>query len=118
MKGRIDGWNVGIVGSLNDGAVINLDGLMNDQIYPFVEAGPVAEYINQAGVKFIVDFPDQVTYAKVGRMFGYDGARLGAELKPLHTIAIENRDDMQLDSTLYEVIRKQHRTSGKLDHRS
>ena len=41
-------------------------------------------------------------------MFGYDGARLGAELKPLHTIANENSDNMQLDYTLYEVIRKQH----------
>ena len=50
MNGRIAGWNIGIVSSLNDGAVNNLDGLTNDQIYPFVEAGTVAEYINQAGV--------------------------------------------------------------------
>ena len=112
MDGRIAGWNIGIVGFFNDGRVINLDGLMNDQIYPFVEAGTVAEYMNQAGIKFIVDFPEQVTNPQLGRMLGYDGARLGAELKPIHTIANENRDDMELDYTLYAVERDKSEMGG------
>ncbi len=112
VDGRIAGWNVGIVGFFNDGRVINLDGLMNDEVYPFVQAGTVAEYLNQAGVKFVVDFPEQVTNPQLARMLGYDGARLRAELKPIHTIANENRDDMELDYTLYAVERHKSETGG------
>jgi hypothetical protein len=104
VNGPIAGWNVGIVGLFNDGRVINLDGLMNDQIYPFMEAGTVAEYLDQARVEFIIDFPQRVTL--MGPALGYNGAMLDAELKPIHTIYNENRDDMELDYTMYEVIRK------------
>lgn len=84
---------------------------MNDQIYPFIEAGTVAEYLNQARVEFIIDFPERVT--QMGRALGYDGAMLDAELKPIHTVTNENRDDMELDYTLYAVERDKIKTGGR-----
>ncbi len=49
-------WNAGIVGYFADGGVTNLDGLVNDEILPFVQTGSLAKYAEARGLKSIVDY--------------------------------------------------------------
>lgn len=52
---RIGSWNAGII-SYNDGDhIINLDGLMNDEIYPYVKADHLECYIIKKNIRYIVD---------------------------------------------------------------
>ncbi|MGA9721534.1 MAG: hypothetical protein WBQ86_03685 [Candidatus Binatus sp.] len=103
LAGRIGGWNVGIVGFFNDGKVINLDGLINDQIYPYVLDGTLEQYIERAQIKYFVDFPIFIEDPANSEILGFDGKRLSARLRLVHQIISVNRDAMLLDYTLFEI---------------
>ena len=101
--GRIGGWNVGIVGYFTDGKVINLDGLMNDQIYPYALGGTVEQYIDQSGIKYLVDFPNQIDDPRLSEVLGFEGKSVSARLRPEHEIVSTDRNDSWLDYTLFEI---------------
>ena len=103
LPGRIGGWNVGIVGYFTDGTVINLDGLMNDQIYPYALAGTVEQYIDQSKIKYLVDFPNQIEDPKLSEVLGFDGKSVMARLRPEHEIVSVDRNDVWRDYTLFEI---------------
>ena len=104
LPGRIGGWNVGIVGYLTDGKIINLDGLMNDQIYPYALAGTVEQYIDQAKIKHLIDFPSQIEDPKLSEVLGFDGKSVAARLRPEHAILSTDRNDTWSDYTLFEIV--------------
>ena len=104
VKGRIGGWNVGIVGYLLDGRITNLDGLMNDQIFPYMRQNAVLKYVEDAGIEYLIDFPIQVEDRRLAEMCGYD-ARLRQRLEPVYATNSPNRADPWSDYTLYQSIR-------------
>lgn len=103
VKGQIAGWNVGIVGYFLDGKVVNLDGLMNDQIYPYMRDGTVERYVDAAAIKYILDFPSQITDPRMSKMCGFDSERVAPRLKPVYTVSSKDRSDRWLDYTLFEI---------------
>ena len=75
------GWNVGILGYFN-GRIINLDGLMNDQIYQYALSGTVEQYIDQAEIRYLVDFPNQIEDPKLSEVQPFEGKSVMACLRP------------------------------------
>ena len=57
----IGSWNAGILRHISDADVVNLDGLVNDTIYPFVTSGHLMNYINSREIKYLVDFSAMLT---------------------------------------------------------
>jgi hypothetical protein len=55
--GRLASWNAGILAFFSGHEVVNIDGLMNDAVYPYVVSGTLDRYILRAGIDFIVDSP-------------------------------------------------------------
>jgi hypothetical protein len=98
---RIAGWNVGTVGYFLDGKITNLDGLMNDQIYPYMKAKTVNQYLDRAAIKYVVDFPVQIDNPGPAATHGYDGLALARRLKPIYTVRSRERDDIWLDYTFF-----------------
>jgi hypothetical protein len=99
IKGRLGGWNVGIVGYLLDGKVTNLDGLMNDQVYRYMKNNDVAQYIKDAQIKYIVDYPFQIYDEQLAKMCGY-----GEELrKALKVVYLAEGADGLVHCELYPV---------------
>ncbi len=103
LVGRIGGWDVGIVGFFTDGNIVNLDGLMNDQIYRYAREGKVEQYIDRAEIKYLVDFPMQIEDPKLSEMVGFEGKSVSARLRPEHSIISTDRKDRWLDYTLFEI---------------
>jgi len=101
--GRMGGWNTGIVGFFSDGKIVNLDGLINDQIYPDVREGKVEQYIDRAKIKYIVDFPTQIEDPELSELRGFEGRSINARLTPVHSIINTDRSDPLLDYTLFEI---------------
>jgi hypothetical protein len=101
--GRMGGWNTGIVGFFSDGKIVNLDGLINDQIYPYVREGKVEQYIDRAKIKYIVDFPTQIEDPELSELRGFEGRSINARLTPVHSIINTDRSDPLLDYTLFEI---------------
>ena len=103
FAGRIGGWNSGIPGYFTDGRIINLDGLVNDQIYPYALKGEVVEYIDSARIKYIVDFPPFIANQCNWKILGYDGESLDARLTPVHRALSKDPGDPWREFTLFEV---------------
>jgi hypothetical protein len=78
-------WNAGIVAYFAARPVTNLDGLVNDAVYPAVISGRLAPYLAEAGIRYIVDFPSMLSEAG-GRRGGYADGTLRRCAVPQRTI--------------------------------
>jgi hypothetical protein len=65
-KGSIVGsWNAGVYGYFFErGSVVALDGLVNNEVYPYIVEGRVAEYCKRRGVRYLVDPIGSFDYAR------------------------------------------------------
>lgn len=79
-------WNAGVVAFFAGRPVTNLDGLVNDSVYPAVVSGRLAEYVDGAGIAYIVDFPTMFQ-GMGGARGGYADGALARCARPLRTVA-------------------------------
>ena len=56
LPGRIGCWNAGIIGYFQGGEVVNLDGLVNNDIYPYARDNRLPEYLQAKEIRFLVDY--------------------------------------------------------------
>ncbi len=101
VSGRLGGWNVGVPGYFLDGRIVNLDGLMNDQIYPFIRDGTVLDYISQSKIKYLIDYRYMI-YEQGAERCGYSVVSIAKRIRPLHVVAAPNPKNFLGDYMLYE----------------
>ncbi len=56
LGGRVGSWNAGIIGYYEGGHVVNLDGLVNNDIYEYARRNDLPRYVDENHIRFIVDF--------------------------------------------------------------
>ena len=56
LPGRVGAWNAGVLGYYQGGEVVNLDGLVNNDIYPYARDNRLPEYIQAKGIRYLVDY--------------------------------------------------------------
>jgi len=83
--GRVAAWNAGIVGYYQGGTVINIDGLVNDNIYSYAVAAKLPQYISDQKIAFIVDYQKMINDPAFRKRGGYDDPAFLARLKPMRT---------------------------------
>jgi hypothetical protein len=83
LGGKIGSWNAGIIGYYQGGTVINLDGLVNDDIYPYAVAGDLSSYLSERDIDYVLDFQRVFEDQKRRLKGGYDDADLLARLHPV-----------------------------------
>lgn len=82
-EGELAGsWNAGIVSYYSGRAVVNLDGLVNDDVFSYARSNTLPRYIDEKGIRYIVDFERMLDedYRKRG---GYDDPDFLARLRLL-----------------------------------
>ncbi|RZK91261.1 MAG: hypothetical protein EOO66_12400 [Methylobacterium sp.] len=90
----VGAWNAGIVAYFAARPVMNLDGLVNDDVYPAVVEGRLAPYLADRGIRYLVDFPTLFSESG-GRRGGYADGTLARCAVPERTI----RPDLPFDGT-------------------
>jgi hypothetical protein len=55
---RVGSFNSGYVQYFTDKKVINLDGLVNNEVWPYYKKQKALEYLRRREIRWIVDFPD------------------------------------------------------------
>lgn len=78
----VGAWNAGILSRFAARPVTNLDGLINDEIYAYAVSGRLLEYLCSRGIRFVLDFGDNVENPALARRAGYADGRLRAALTP------------------------------------
>lgn len=54
--GRMGSWNAGILSYYQGGSLVNLDGLVNNDVLPYLRRGRLDCYLAQKDIRWIVDF--------------------------------------------------------------
>jgi len=101
VSGRVGSWNSGIIGFYAGGSVVNLDGLVNDSVYDYVAAHALPDYIEKAGIGFLVDFQGMLASEEYRKQGGYDSPAFLARLQPLRRF--DDRHDVWSQMTLYRL---------------
>ncbi len=101
--GRVGAWNAGIIGYFAGGAVVNLDGLVNDAVVPFVRNGRLGEYLEKENIRYIMDFDIMLNDPVKRKRGGYDNARFLHELRPLRRFDEGGYSTRWRNLTLYRI---------------
>jgi hypothetical protein len=76
----VGSWNAGILSRFSGRPVTNLDGLVNDEVYSYAVSGHLLDYLCKRGIRFVLDFSDNVENPVLARRAGYADGRLRAAL--------------------------------------
>lgn len=69
---RVGSWNSGIIGYYQGGQVINLDGLVNNDIYSHAATNNLPSYIDEKSIRYLMDFERMLSDEGRRRRGGYD----------------------------------------------
>jgi hypothetical protein len=101
LPAKVGSWNAGIIGYYAGGEIINLDGLVNQDIHAFVFRGELVSYVDSVGIGFIVDFERMFAADDLAKRGGYADGRLVSRLTPL--MSFDEREGRWKHLTLYRV---------------
>ena len=101
-QGRTGSWNAGIIGFYEGGHVINLDGLVNNDIYKYARKNTLAEYIDSKKIKYVVDFQNMFSSEERQRQGGYRSIVFLRRLKAIRLF--DNRSSGWSRLTLFMII--------------
>lgn len=85
LDAYIGSWNSGVVGYYQDGArIVNIDGLVNNDIYPYAVSNTLPDYLHTKGIHYILDF-ENMFHPPFTRRGGYENTAFLTQLEPLKT---------------------------------
>jgi hypothetical protein len=106
LEARVGSWNAGIIGYYEGGNVVNLDGLVNNDIYDYVTNGSLPAYMGSRNIHYIIDFEKMITNEYLRMRGGYNQPDFLDDLKP--QMVFDQRTDGWRRMTLYYIERHDH----------
>ncbi|MGD2177760.1 MAG: hypothetical protein PVG71_08055 [Anaerolineae bacterium] len=82
IGGLVGSWNAGIIGYYSGGDVINLDGLVNNEVYEYAANNDLPSYVESQGIKYVVDFETVLEDETRRQRGGFDDQAFVRNLKP------------------------------------
>jgi hypothetical protein len=101
LEGHVCSWNARIINYYEGGRVVNLDGVVNNDIYEYASSNELAAYIDERRIEYIVDFVTMLSSENLRQRGGYESPAFLRRLVPLRKL--DNRSDGWYGLTLYEV---------------
>lgn len=86
LEGKLGSSNAGVLGYFQKGKVINLDGLVNNDIYPYAITNTLPLYIQKKNIRYISDHPIAFSSKEFMRSRGYDDQSFLNRLQEVVTI--------------------------------
>jgi len=80
---RVGAWNAGLVSFVSRRAIVNLDGVVNNDVHPAIRSGTLADYLDATAIGYLADYGAWVEEAWLRRRGGYDDPALLARLDPV-----------------------------------
>lgn len=79
-------WNAGIISYFSGKNVINLDGLTNDDVLPYIKSNHLLDYIKYRRIDRLVDYEEMISSHPPRLRGGYSEARIDRCIVALHSI--------------------------------
>ena len=101
---QVGAWNAGIVSYFSKSNVINLDGLTNDDVLPFIKEGRLFDYLQKRNINYLVESDTSVNNPWNQALGGYVDDRMDSCVRLLKTMDGDNpRNWAETRVGLYEV---------------
>ncbi len=97
----VGAWNAGIIGYYAGGNVINLDGLVNATVQPYIMRKQLPEYFQSSGIHYVIDFSEMFNDKELRQRGGYDDTAFLKQFNRIKTFDTSHYAWTFL--TLYEV---------------
>ena len=104
LDGSVGAWNAGIIGYYQGGTVINLDGLVNNDIYAYAISNRLPSYVAERRITYVVDFKTMLDIPEYRMRGGYDDDTFLGGLRPIKLFDHGEYPPWQY-LTLYQVAR-------------
>lgn len=85
-NGKIGSWNSGIISFFSERPIINLDGLVNNEILPYLKSKSLVDYVKAKNISYVVDYEAMLTDAMKSERGGYGDGSLSKCLQKLREI--------------------------------
>ncbi|MDL1896608.1 hypothetical protein FBQ82_10060 [Anaerolineae bacterium CFX7] len=72
LDARVGAWNSGILGYYQGGTLVNLDGLVNNDIYAYAVSNTLPTYLSQKQIRYLVDYENVMEAPYMRQRGGYD----------------------------------------------
>lgn len=103
VEGVVGAWNAGIISYFSERHIVNLDGLVNDEILQYVKSDRFSDYVAERQISYIMDFPLMLSNA-VSESHGYSDGKLLSCLAVGHKIpSASPAEQFGGELTLYRV---------------
>ena len=73
---NIGSWNAGIISFYSERPIINIDGLTNDEVLPFIKDDALFDYIKLKNIEYIADLTTMITNVNLQNRGGYTDRRM------------------------------------------
>lgn len=80
---KIGAWNAGIMSYFSGKQLINLDGLANDEIYPYIQKNDLLGYLRERQIGYVIDYMSMLSSLPMQQRGGYLGESFEKCLIPL-----------------------------------
>jgi len=79
-------WNAGIISYFSGKDILNIDGLTNDDVFPYIKSNTLYDYLAHENITRLVDFEAMLTLKSRRIRGGYDDPRIDQCISPLGAI--------------------------------
>lgn len=103
VEGPVGAWNAGVISYFSGRQIVNLDGLVNDEILRYAKSGRLSDYVAERQITYIMDFPFMLS-SVFSASHGYSDGKLNSCLIVEHEIPTASPvEQFGGELTLYKV---------------
>ncbi len=83
---RFAAWNAGIVSYFSEKPLVNIDGLTNDEVLPYIKSNKLMDYLKLKKIDYVVDYQIMLDDKNRRLRGGYDDERVFRCLTPIEPV--------------------------------
>ena len=80
----IGSWNSGIIGFFSERDIVNIDGLVNNAVAPYIKNDDLISYLNKVKMDYVIDYETMLTNEYYSRRGGFSDRKLNQCLEKLN----------------------------------
>lgn len=77
IEGSVGAWNAGIISWFSERQIVNLDGLVNDEVLQYAKSGRLSDYVAKLQITYVMDFPFMLS-SVFSASHGYSDGKLNS----------------------------------------
>ena len=79
-------WNAGIISYFSEKSLVNIDGLTNDEVLPYIKNNQLMDYLKIKKIDYVVDYKEMIDDKNLRLRGGYDDERVFRCLAPIEPV--------------------------------